>query len=93
MANLYVFHQGQDNDGQLWWSVFDGNNWSGERQVPNLGLSESPGAVDWKGGITVFHQAASSNLLMYTFSPDGKQWGGDTSVNVGMSGSPSCVVV
>jgi chitinase len=92
---LYVFHQGSGNDGTLRYSVYDGTSWSADTEIPNVGIwsSGSPSAALWKGGITVFHQAASSNLLMYTYSPDGKQWGADTSVNVGMSGSPSCVVV
>ena len=95
MANLYVFHQGQQNDGQLWWSSFDGANWSGEREIPNLGISDSPSAIGWAGGITVFHQGfGDDGQLWYTYSPNGAIWGEDTPVqNVGISGSPSCVVV
>jgi hypothetical protein len=45
MANVYVFHQGEDNDGQLWYSSNDGTNWTPDTQVQNLGMSESPSAV------------------------------------------------
>jgi hypothetical protein len=94
MAKLYVFHQGEGENGQLWYSVFDGTNWSGDRYLPNIGMSQSPSAVAWAGGITVFHQGFADNgSLWYTYSPDGANWGEDTLVqNVGMTASPSAVV-
>jgi hypothetical protein len=98
VANLYVFHQGSGNDQQLWYSVFDGTSWRGETQVPNLGMSESPSAVAWKGGISVFHQGSDNDgQLWYAYSGDGYNWGTtqtDTQVpvpNLQMSGSPSVV--
>jgi len=93
VANLYVFHQGQGNSGQLWWSSFDDTNWSGERQIQPLGMSDSPSAVPWAGGLTVFHQGIrDSGQLWYTYSSNGTNWGGDTLVQgVGMSASPSAV--
>jgi hypothetical protein len=39
---IYCFQQGSGENGQLWYNVFDGNNWSGDTQVPNTGMSESP---------------------------------------------------
>jgi hypothetical protein len=54
--NLYVFQQGERNDGQLWYSVYDGTNWSGDTQIQNVGMSASPSAVAWAGGILVFHE-------------------------------------
>ena len=84
-------------DGQLWYSVFDGTNWATDTLIPNLGMSESPSAALWKGGISVFHQGSNNNgQLWYTFSSDGKNWGNpktDAQV-LGriISASPSCVV-
>jgi len=82
------------DDGQLWYSVFNGTNWAPDAQIQPLGMSASPSAVAWAGGITVFHQGyGHGGKLWYTFSPDGMHWGGDTLVqNLGMSGSPSAVV-
>jgi hypothetical protein len=37
MANLYVFHEGQDIDQQLWYTIFDGANWTPDTQIPNVG--------------------------------------------------------
>jgi hypothetical protein len=58
MANLYVFHQGEENDGQLWYSSNDNINWTTDAQVQNVSMSESPSAVLWADGISVFHQGA-----------------------------------
>ena len=95
---LYVFHQGGHDNGQLWYSYYDGTNWSADTQVHNLGMSGSPSAVLWAGGITVFHQGFHDNgELWYTFSPDGKSWGTTQTDaqypgSLGMSGSPTAVV-
>ena len=95
MAYLYVFHQGIGDNGQgeLWYSSNDNMNWQGDTQVSNLDMSESPSAVPWAGGVSVFHQGASEDgQLWYNFF-DGSGWFGDTQVpNVGMSGSPSAVL-
>ena len=81
-------------DGHLSYSVFNGTNWSADRQIQPLGMSGSPSAVLWAGGITVFHEGIDNNgQLWYTYSADGENWGPDTRVpNVGMSESPSAIV-
>ena len=92
---LYVFYQGGNQyTGQLWYTTYDGTNW-GENIIPNVVMSGSPSAVVWAGGITVFHQGyGDDGQLWYTYSRNGAIWGEDTPVqNVGISGSPSCVVV
>ena len=50
--------RGEDNDGQLWYSSNDNINWTSDAQVQNVGMSESPSAVLWADGISVFHQGA-----------------------------------
>jgi hypothetical protein len=92
-GKLYVFYQGQGNDGQLWFSTYDGVTWQ-QYMALNPGMSGSPCAVLWAGGITVFYQGPNNNgQLYYTFSPDGKNWGGTTLVPVlAMTGSPSAAV-
>jgi hypothetical protein len=92
---LYIFYQGGNQyTGQLWYTTYDGTNW-GENIIPNVVMSGSPSAVVWAGGITVFHHGfGDDGQLWYTYSPNGAIWGEDTPVqNVGISGSPSCVVV
>ena len=38
-------HQGRDDSGWMWCNVFDGNEWSGDTEIPKTGISEGPGAV------------------------------------------------
>src|SRR5215472_14042142 len=54
MANLYVFHQGSGDNGQLWYFSFDGTKWYDDRQVEHVGMTDSPSAIPWAGGISVF---------------------------------------
>jgi hypothetical protein len=101
-----VFHQGYGGDfAQLWYSEYDadGGSWSQDTPIePSGGLDlwNSPAAVVWQGGVTVFHQGWNSDVgpdgnIWYTYSPDGTQWGGDTplpAAQQGIFGSPSPVV-
>jgi hypothetical protein len=41
-GQLWVCHQGPGNDGQLWLNSYNGSSWTGDRQVPNTGMSGSP---------------------------------------------------
>ena len=98
MANLYVFHQGAGNSGELWYSVFDGTNWARDTRVQNVGMSGSPSAlfsVEPRPGIYVFHQGIrdSGELWYLYFDPRGIATDRpDTKIqNLGMSASPSAV--
>ena len=100
---IYVFFQGWNlhvgqSDGQLWYAYFDGENWAPYTLVPNVGILGSPSAVAFPGGgLSVFHQGVGDGLgdgqLWYSHF-DGTNWAPDTLVpNVGISASPSAVVV
>jgi hypothetical protein len=92
MANLYVFHQGANNDGQLWYSYNDYINWQEDIQVQNLAMSGSPSAVAYNGNLYVFHQGPGDNGQLWYSVFDGSDWAPDTRVqNLAMSGSPSAV--
>ena len=80
-GGITVFHQGANNDGQLWFTYSaDGMNWTGgDSQVPNVGVSGSPSAVVYNGVLFIFHQGyADSGELWFTSTPDGTNWGEDT---------------
>jgi len=91
---LYVFHQGGYENGQLFYSVYiPGSGWQADTQLPNVGMSESPSAVVYEGKLYVFHQGGYQNGELWYSVYDGTNWYADTQVpNVGMSGSPSAVV-
>jgi galactan endo-1,6-beta-galactosidase len=93
-GRLYCFHQGSDENGQLWYNVWDGANWVGDAQVPNTGMSKSPSTVVFNGQIYCFHQGWGNNgELWYNIYDVNRGWLGDTQVpNTGMSESPGAVV-
>jgi hypothetical protein len=93
---IYVFHQGQSENGELWYSYFDfaTSTWKPDAFLPNVGMSFSPSAVAYPGGVLrVFHHGRSQNGQLW-FSPfNGENWEQDTFMpNVGITGSPSAVV-
>ena len=91
--SIFVAHQGLGGDGTLWYNTFDGEDWAGDQQVQDLGMSESPSAVVFNGRLYVFHQGTGGDgQLWYDISSDGKTWAGDQQVqNLGMSAGPSAV--
>ena len=98
-GNLYVFHQGGYENGQLFYSVYvPGQGWQPDTQLPNVGMSGSPSAVSWPGAdgqdLYVFHQGGNQNgELWYSAYLNGQGWQADTQLpNVGMSKSPSAIV-
>jgi hypothetical protein len=93
-GGLYVFHQGSQEDGQLWYAYFDGTTWHPDQQVQNVGMSGSPSVVEFGSGFAIFHQGyGNDGQLWYTYF-DGTSWYPDTQVQgVGMSESPSAVNV
>jgi hypothetical protein len=94
---IYVFHQGAYENGQLWYSYFDGSTWQPDKQVQGVTMSYSPSAVALPspaGAFSVFHQGGGENGQLWYSYFDGTNWQPDKQVqNVGMSGSPSAVVV
>jgi hypothetical protein len=102
-GRLSVFHQGSGDSGQLWYTWFDGTNWHPDQQVPNLIappapiMSQSPSAVAWPapaGAASVFYQGQGDDGSLWYSYWDGTNWALQTQVpNVGVSTSPSCVVV
>jgi hypothetical protein len=67
---VYVFHQGADGDGNptsdLWYNIYQGSGqWSGDTQVSNTTLNDSPSAIVWYSQILCFHQTAGNNNLLF----------------------------
>src|SRR5215469_2888405 len=85
--NIKVFHQGMGNNGQLWFSSFDGTSWgSGDKLVAGL-LTDSPAPVVYRGKLFVYPQGSGRSGQLWVW--DGSQ---DRLIpNVGISASPSAV--
>ena len=94
-GQIYCFHQGSGENGQLWYNVFDANRgWLGDNQVPNTGISESPGTVVFNGQLYCFHQGSDQNGQLWYNIFDGNNWLGDQQVtSSGLSKSPSAAAL
>jgi C1A family cysteine protease len=89
-GQLYCFHQGNNENGELWYNVFNGTSWVGDTQVPNTGITANPSAVVFNNLLYCFH-AGGGGLWYNVF--DGTNWSGDTQVpNTGIDNGPSAVV-
>ncbi|WP_147444615.1 hypothetical protein [Corallococcus sp. CA053C] len=103
-GELYVFYQGADNDGSLWYTKSsDGSSgsWSSSTQVPNVGMSTSPATAVFTNPSTgqdelyVFHQGGSvDGQLWYNVLDTAGNWAGDKQItSVSMSNVPGATVV
>ena len=85
---LYVFHQGDNDNTQLWCSVFTGSGWLIDKRTPNVSLNFSPSAVMYQGYLYVFY----ANAGLWYIVHDGDMWGGSQQVaNVSISDAPCAV--
>ena len=92
-VSIFVAHQGDGYNGQIWQNAYDGQNWAGDRQVGNYGISAGPSAVIFNGQLYYFHQGyGNDGQLWYSSTSDGQTWNADTQVRpVGMTASPAAV--
>ena len=91
-GTLYCFHQGSNNNSQLWYSTFDGTNWAQDIKVSNVGMGASPAVINYNGKLYCFHQGYRSNGKLWYSTFDGTSWAQDKQVqNVGMSDSPAVI--
>jgi hypothetical protein len=91
-GNLWVFHQGLQNNGQLWYSVWENPGpWSADQQLNFVVMSGSPSVVVYRNDLWVFHNGGDGSLWYSVF--DAGRWLPDERVNtVALTGSPSAVV-
>jgi hypothetical protein len=78
--SIFVAHQGEGNDGQIWQDAYDGQNWAGDTQVGDYGMSAGPSAAVYNGVLYVFHQGYGNDGQLWYTSFDGEKWAGDQQV-------------
>ncbi|KAI1322358.1 hypothetical protein F5Y16DRAFT_404534 [Xylariaceae sp. FL0255] len=72
---IYCFHQGANNDQQLWYNVLDGKSWAGNKLVSKGAMmSGGPSVVFSNNKIFCFHQGANNDNSMWYSVFDGKSW-------------------
>ncbi|KAF2148008.1 hypothetical protein K461DRAFT_298114 [Myriangium duriaei CBS 260.36] len=92
---LYCFHQGEYNYGALWYNVWDGVTWEGDKQAPSTALSSGPSAVLFKDKIYVFFQGPKNDTTIWynVLDPSTSEWKGATELKgKHMTANPSAVV-
>lgn len=63
---LYAYHQGWDNCGELWLNVTsDGTNWRGDIQISGTGMSSAPSVVEYDDQPFCLHQGSGNNGQMW----------------------------
>ncbi|KAK5051363.1 hypothetical protein LTR84_003015 [Exophiala bonariae] len=94
-GKIYVFYQGTQKIGQLWYSVLSSDGTcSGPKRIENSGMSFSPSACVYRDKIYIFYQGYGENgIITYNSSSDAQNWEGEHKVeNNTISESPSVVV-
>ena len=105
---IHVFHDGYQQNGQLWYSYHDGQNWHPDQQVPGVVIGipasgppvtldqvvpMSPSAVVYNNNCYVFYLNADYNLSYKV--ADGTSWSQEAQVPNGVPlqcGYVGCVV-
>jgi len=90
---LYLAHSGSERTGTshtLWYTTFDGENWTTDTQVLDVSMKTSPTMAFDNGLLYVAFQRLDGALTWRTFN--GRVWSGDRGIpGVSMSGVPSMV--
>lgn len=71
---IYAFMQGRDENKLLQYRVLKDNYWSPQVSVPNVKMSNGPGAVVYDNRIFVFFQDENKKGKMQFTTFDGKNW-------------------
>jgi len=96
LDQVYCFYPatyGSDVDGNaLLYNVFDGEDWTGEVQVPATNISQAPSAAVFEGHLYCFHQGNVNNGELWYNVFDGVNWLGDINIPASLlsSGPSAC---
>jgi hypothetical protein len=80
---LYVVHQGAKFfKGQLWYTTFDGTNWSTDTPISNISMTNSPSIAFFWGLLWVAYQntAPGNSQTIWCTRYDGKTWSSPFSI-------------
>lgn len=95
-GNLYVFFQGEENNGQLWYNVMDPEgSWLGAQRIPQVYMQGEPTAFVYNNQLFVAYDAGGTGgALLYTCSSDGESWCDPILVcTIALSNAPAVTVL
>jgi hypothetical protein len=91
-GKLYVFHHDSGNDGRIWYNVFNGTSWEGDKMVPNAWLKGSPNVVVYQNKIVIFHRAGGDSNDLWSIHFDGSSFQNKKCEGIRLSCSPAAIV-
>lgn len=83
---LYCVHRGQDNDENLYWTVYTTNDgWSDDHPMTGHLTTTTPCLVEFKGDLYCFHRGQTGDERLYgcKLSSDGQSWTDEFKIQVG----------
>lgn len=89
---VYCFHQGGSNNGELWFNTYDGMEWSGDTRVANTTIFGSPAVAEFQGKLYCFYQASENDYNVNYKTFDGTQWS-IPSIVPNTKSSGTCLVI
>jgi chitinase len=73
-GKIYMFHAGQGDSGDLWFTSFDGNSWTKDQRAPGILLSASPAVEMYNGLIWILHQGFGNSGWVWAVPFDGENF-------------------
>ncbi len=73
-GKIYLFHEGRNNDGRIWYSTFDGSNWSQDRALAGgtyYGIRNSPSVAVFNNRLYVVYHDHNDRLQVGGFDSSG----------------------
>lgn len=89
---VYCFHQGGSNNGQLWFNIYNSSEWLGDIRVANTTIYGSPAVVVFNDLIYCFYQSSETDYRLMYITFDGLNWSSPSIVPNTLSSGASAVV-
>lgn len=90
-GKIYLVARGAGNDSQLWWSTFDGNDWSSYTKV-GATSSHGPALATFGGELHMVASGGGGDHRIWHYRFNGRTWNSGPLNNVYTSGMPSLAV-
>lgn len=90
-GKLLIAYRAENNNNELYFTTFDGENFEPAKRIPNVGVSGSPNIIPLGERIDIYHHGYNYNneLWLTTSYDDGETWSNDTRVGKQrINGSP-----
>jgi hypothetical protein len=86
-GKLFCVHEGQEEDGWLWFCTFDGYSWSKDKPLGNHGTSGPPALAVYDGKLFCVHEGRGEDGWLWFCTFDGHSWSKDEPLSVGTGSS------